>query len=182
MIASPVGSTVTQRAVQGGGLGGGAGGLIAALLWGPRLVLAIGGHGAKTTQTNGEPVISSWSSSLSVKTTLGFEIGIHTEVHWLIQSEYHGIHNCHLQYFLLYKSLGCQLVAVWRPASRHGVSALISSLTTDTQILTVQTLRPPPAHTEDQSQATSGAGDQSEAGTGGHNTTLRIFPAPTLTK
>lgn len=73
--------------------------------------------------------------------------------------------------------------AVWRPVSRHSVSALISSLTTDTLRYSQYTHhRPPSALTANQSQPTSGAGDQWEGRTGGHNTTVRIFPAPTQTK
>ena len=70
----PVGCTVTEGAVERGGLGGGPGGLVAGVLRGPGLVLSVRGHGAQTSQTDWEPVISSWSSGLSVKITLGFKI------------------------------------------------------------------------------------------------------------
>ena len=70
----PVGCTVTEGAVERGRLGGGPGGLVAGVLRGPGLVLSVRGHGAQTSQTDWEPVISSWSSGLSVKITLGFKI------------------------------------------------------------------------------------------------------------
>ena len=71
---SPVSCTLTEGAVQRGGFRWGPGCLIAAVLWGPGLVLSIGGHGAETSQAYGEPVITSWSSGLSVETTLSFKI------------------------------------------------------------------------------------------------------------
>ena len=70
----PVGCTLTEGAVQRGGFRWGPGCLIAAVLWRPGLMLAIGGHGAQTSQAYGEPVITSWGSGLSVETTLSFEI------------------------------------------------------------------------------------------------------------
>ena len=71
---SPVGCTLTEGAVQRRGFRGRPRGLIAAVLWGSGLMLPVGGHGAKTSQAYGEPVITSWSSSLSVETTLSFKI------------------------------------------------------------------------------------------------------------
>ena len=71
---SPVCCTLTQGAVQRRGFRGGPRGLIAAVLWGSGLMLSVGGHGAETSQAYGEPVITSWSSSLSVETTLSFKI------------------------------------------------------------------------------------------------------------
>ena len=90
---SPVGCTLTEGAVQRRGLRGRPGGLIAAVLWGPGLMLAVGGHGAQTSQAYGEPVITAWSSGLSIETTLSFEIWIHTEDHCFMQSQSHWCRN-----------------------------------------------------------------------------------------
>ena len=78
----PVGCWVGEWAVEGGGLGGGGGRVVAGVtLGGPGLVLAIGGHGAQPTQAYREPVVSpGGAGGLAIEPALGLEIRIHVEV------------------------------------------------------------------------------------------------------
>ena len=75
----PVGCCVCQRAVEGGCLGRRCWSVIRSILWGSWLMIAIGGHGAQTSQTYGESVVSScWSPCVAIESTLCFcEIRIH---------------------------------------------------------------------------------------------------------
>ena len=75
----PVGCCVCQRAVQGWCLGRRCWSVIGSILWGSWLMIAIGGHGAQTSQTYGESVVSScWSPCVAIESTLCFcEIRIH---------------------------------------------------------------------------------------------------------
>ena len=59
VLCSPVGGWVCEGAVEGGGLGGRGGGLVAGVLRGARLVLAVRGHGAQPAQPDGEPAQTS---------------------------------------------------------------------------------------------------------------------------
>ena len=77
---SPVGCWVCERAVERWGFGRRGRSVIGgSILARPGLVLTVGGHGSQTSQTNGEPVVTSWSSCVAVETTLSLEIRIHLD-------------------------------------------------------------------------------------------------------
>ena len=73
----PVCCCICQRAVQGGCLGRRCWSVVGSILWWSWIMIAVWRHGAQTSQTYRESVVTSWSSCVPIKSTLCFKIRIH---------------------------------------------------------------------------------------------------------
>ena len=122
-------SWVCERAVKRGCLGRWGRRIIGgSILWRSGLVLTIGGHGAKASKTNGEPVVASWSSwGLPIESCLGLEIGIHLDQTSVTVT--HQSQKLKRKYF----GLGKYFRPLWHHYLVHGVEVtLVSSVVRST--------------------------------------------------